>query len=57
MKNFAVDFWFEYLDRMNLRCIIKPTKTQEDVNYEKNYLDYVISSCYFNFNFVYRLWW
>lgn len=35
MKNFAVDFCFEYLDRMNLRCIIKPTKTQEGVNYEK----------------------
>lgn len=31
---------------MNLRCIIKPTKTQEDVNYEKNYLDYLVGSYY-----------
>lgn len=28
-------FYFEYLDKINLRCIIKPTKTQEDINYEK----------------------
>lgn len=35
MKNFAVDFTFEYLDKINSRCIIKPTKTQEGVNYEK----------------------
>ena len=41
---------------MNLRCMIKPTKTQERVNYEKNYLDYIVGSYYFNFCFIYRLW-
>lgn len=41
---------------MNLRCIIKPTKTQEGVNYEKNYINYLVSSYNVNFNFVYRLW-
>lgn len=35
MKTLRLIFCFEYLDKINLRCIINPTKTQEDVNYEK----------------------